>query len=73
MCCQVEADNSGLERRATHKEGSLERMVENLIKNWEVEASHKLDVSEWRTVAPKEYKFSCNGGPFQDGEHMLKV
>lgn len=48
-------------------------MVENLIKNWEVEASHKLDVSEWRTVNPKAYKFSCNGGAFQDGEHMLRV
>lgn len=53
--------------------GSLERMVENLIKNWEVEASHKLDVSQWRTVDPKAYKFACNGGAFQDGEHMLKV
>lgn len=61
------------ERIARHTEGSLERMVENLIKNWEVEASHKLDVSEWRTVDSKAYKFACNGGAFQDGEHMLKV
>lgn len=48
-------------------------MVENLVKNWEVEASHKLDVSEWRTVDPAHYAFSCNGSVPQDATHMLKV
>lgn len=47
--------------------------MENLVKNWEVEASHKLDVSEWRTVDPNHYTFSVNGGPPQDAQHMLKV
>lgn len=61
------------EKKANHTPGSLEEMVENLVKNWEVEASHKLDVSEWRTVDPASYTFSCNGAPPQDAAHMLKV
>lgn len=61
------------EKRGKHEAKSLETMVENLVKNWEVEASHKLDVSEWRTVDPNQYTFSVNGGAPQDAQHMLKV
>lgn len=61
------------EKRANHEAKSLETLVENLVKNWEIEASHKMDVSEWRTVDPKKYTFAINGGPPQDAEHMLKV
>ena len=38
-------------------------MVSNLVKNWEKEASYKLMTSEWRTIDPIKYRFSCNGGP----------
>lgn len=38
-------------------------MVSNLVKNWEKEASYKLKTSEWRTIDPIKYRFSCNGGP----------
>lgn len=69
----LHADSSSTERRSNHKTDSLETMVENLVKNWEVEASHKLDVSEWRTVDPENYTFAINGGPPQDAKHMLKV
>ena len=31
------------ERKRFHKPGSLEETVENLVKTWEMEASHKLD------------------------------
>lgn len=61
------------EKRSNHKADSLETLVENLVKNWEVEASHKMDVSEWRTVDPEKYTFAINGGPPQDAKHMLKV
>lgn len=56
-----------------HAEASLESLVENLVKNWEIEASHKTKASEWRTVDPKSYTFAINGGKPQDAEHMLKV
>lgn len=67
------ADFNPTEKRGNHEAKSLETLVENLVKNWEIEASHKMDVSEWRTVDPKQYTFSINGGPPQDAEHMLKV
>lgn len=70
---QALADELKTEKRSNHAPGSLESMVENLVKNWEVEASHKLDAREWRTVDPDTYKFSCNGGVRQDASHMLKV
>ncbi|RYP07782.1 hypothetical protein DL765_009018 [Monosporascus sp. GIB2] len=56
-----------------HKPGSLEEMVENLVKNWEIEASFKEKLSDWRTVDPEKYTFAINGGPPQTAEHMLKV
>lgn len=56
-----------------HGASSLETLVENLVKNWEIEASHKTNLSEWRTVGPESYTFAINGGPAQDAQHMLKV
>lgn len=56
-----------------HTPGSLEDMVENLVKNWEVEASFKTNLADWRTVDRDNYVFFVNGGPPQTGEHMLKV
>lgn len=56
-----------------HEAGSLPFLVENLVKNWEIEASYKTDISEWRTIDHATYKFSVNGGPPQSAEHMLNV
>ncbi|KAJ6508367.1 hypothetical protein C8R45DRAFT_1168331 [Mycena sanguinolenta] len=60
-------------KRMTHEPGSLASMVENLVKNWEIEASYKTDYNEWRTVDHDKYTFAVNGGPATSGEHMLKV
>jgi hypothetical protein len=57
----------------SHEAASLPNLVENLVKNWEVEASFKSDISDWRTIDPANYTFSINGGPPQSAEHMLKV
>ncbi|KAH9214439.1 hypothetical protein DL95DRAFT_435921 [Leptodontidium sp. 2 PMI_412] len=57
----------------THTAASLPNLVENLVKNWEVEASFKPDISDWRTIDHANYTFSINGGPPQSAEHMLKV
>ncbi|KAL3418658.1 hypothetical protein PVAG01_10374 [Phlyctema vagabunda] len=56
-----------------HEAASLPDLVENLVKNWEVEASFKKDVNDWRTVDKANYTFAINGGPPQSAEHMLKV
>ncbi|KAF8214914.1 hypothetical protein K438DRAFT_765679 [Mycena galopus ATCC 62051] len=60
-------------KKMTHEPGSLISLVENLVKNWEIEASYKTDYKEWRTVDHEKYTFAVNGGPATSGEHMLKV
>ncbi|KAK9258385.1 hypothetical protein V1519DRAFT_433472 [Lipomyces tetrasporus] len=47
--------------------------TKNIVKNWEIEASFKPSVSDWRTVDPEKYSFSMNGGEPRPAEHMLKV
>lgn len=66
---QVWADS----KKMSHEAGSLPDLVEKLVKNWEVEASFKTDLKDWRTIDQSSYTFSVNGGPPQTGEHMLKV
>lgn len=43
------------------------------MKNWEVEASFKKRLEDWRTIDRDNYSFSMNGGCPQLAEHMLKV
>ncbi|CAN0455109.1 unnamed protein product [Ectocarpus sp. 12 AP-2014] len=49
-------------RSKAHPEGSLELIVENLVKTWEMERSHKLDHMEHRTVDQERFSLSANGG-----------
>jgi len=60
-------------KRMTHKAGSLPFLVENLVKNWEIEASYKPNLEDWRTIDHSSYTFAINGGPSQSAEHMLQV
>jgi hypothetical protein len=59
-------------KRMSHEASSLPQLVENLVKNWEVEASHKTSLDDWRTVDRDNYSFAINGGPPQTAEHMLE-
>ncbi|KAK3673121.1 hypothetical protein LTR78_006961 [Recurvomyces mirabilis] len=60
-------------KKSNHAAGTLPEMVENLVKNWEVEASFKTKLQDWRTIDHANYTFAINGGPPQSAEHMLKV
>ncbi|KAL4955459.1 hypothetical protein BDW69DRAFT_193244 [Aspergillus filifer] len=60
-------------KQTTHAATTLADLVSNLVKNWEIEASFKTSLPEWRTIDPEQYTFSVNGGPAQRGEHMLAV
>ncbi|GLA02281.1 hypothetical protein AnigIFM60653_001684 [Aspergillus niger] len=60
-------------KKMTHEAGSLPFLVENLVKNWEIEASFKTNLADWRTIDHETYHFTLNGGPPLSGEHMLKV
>lgn len=57
----------------SHAATTLPSLVENLVKNWEIEASFKTSIDDWRTIDRPNYTFSINGGAPQSAEHMLKV
>lgn len=43
------------------------------MKNWEKEASYKVDPKEWRTISQESYSFHLNGGPGMSAEDMLQM
>lgn len=60
-------------RTKQHAEGSLEMIVENLVKTWEMERSHKLDSKTHQSVDPEKFKISANGGKVYNNEEANAV
>ncbi|KAI0867946.1 hypothetical protein GGS24DRAFT_483812 [Hypoxylon argillaceum] len=56
-----------------HAADSLPHLVENLVKNWEIEASFKTRLADWRTVDAARYSFAVNEGAAVSAAHMLRV
>ena len=56
-----------------HKRASLEMTVENLVKSWEMELSHKPNLKDWLTVEPDTFSAQVNGGPRVSGNDILAV
>ena len=60
------------ERTQNHASGSIEETVQNLVKTWEMEASHKLDLKDWKTIDPENYLISANGCQRFKAQEALK-
>ncbi|KAH3884101.1 uncharacterized protein LOC127836145 [Dreissena polymorpha] len=45
-----------------HPVGSLEKTVENLVKTWEMESTHKMHEKDWQSVDKKVFFLQSNGG-----------
>jgi len=56
-----------------HTEGSLELIVENLVKTWEMERSHKLDPATHKSVDQEAFAISANGGKVYNNVEANKV
>ena len=41
--------------------GSLEETVQNAVKSWEMELSHKTRLQDFRTINPEKFKLIVNG------------
>ncbi|MCO5559252.1 hypothetical protein L7F22_017460 [Adiantum nelumboides] len=54
-------------------QGSLEQVVQDLVKSWEMELSHKTHVQHFKTIHPQKFRFSVNGGKWMSAEETLKV
>ncbi|KAH9893049.1 hypothetical protein F4778DRAFT_772655 [Xylariomycetidae sp. FL2044] len=60
-------------KKCNHEPGSLPNLVENLVKNWEIEASFKMRLEDWRTIDHDSYTFAINGREPSTAQHMLGV
>ena len=56
-----------------HAANSLEEVVENLVKSWETEASHKVDMSQWNTIDHDAYQIQTNGGTLIEGKEAMRM
>ncbi|KAI6661338.1 hypothetical protein LOD99_10005 [Oopsacas minuta] len=56
-----------------HSEGSLEKIVEDLVKTWEMESSHKSEVNEWKTIEQEDgvYHLSANNWKSYDKKEAI--
>ncbi|XP_060082103.1 uncharacterized protein LOC132561396 [Ylistrum balloti] len=50
------------ERSRKHPVDSLEKLVENLVKTWEMESSHKAREEDWQSVVKETFTINTNGG-----------
>lgn len=60
-------------RSVAHPEGSLEQVVENLVKTWEMERSHKTDPTQHESVDQEKFRLSANGGPVFDNTEANRI
>ncbi|MEH2109712.1 SnoaL-like polyketide cyclase [Nostoc sp.] len=50
------------ESKFQHPEGSLEAIAQNLVRNFEMEASNKSNPQQWLSIVTDKFKMSTNGG-----------
>jgi len=50
------------EKNFHHPEGSLEAIAQNLVRTFEMEASHKANPQQWLSIVIDKFKMSSNGG-----------
>ena len=43
------------------------------MKTWEMEASHKVDINQWKTIVHEKYCVQTNGGPVLDGKVAAEI
>lgn len=60
-------------KMSTHAEGSLELVVENLVKTWEMERSHKMDPKTHQTVDQEQFRIGANNGKMFDNTEANEV
>jgi len=56
-----------------HAKGSLEDVVENLVKAWESELSHKSDLDQWNTIEKDKFTIQTNGGRVVEATEAVTI
>ncbi|MBW4631106.1 MAG: ester cyclase [Iphinoe sp. HA4291-MV1] len=64
----------GLVKESTHHhvEGSLEAIVQNLVRTFEMEASFKTNPQQWLSVVNEQFRMSSNGGSAYTASDVVK-
>ncbi|MFJ9368297.1 SnoaL-like polyketide cyclase [Nocardia sp. NPDC101769] len=62
-----------VERTTQHAPDSLEHIVEELVKVFEMEVSHKKDPATWVSLVAEHYRGRVNGGNWQDAEEFATI
>ncbi|MGY6530664.1 MAG: ester cyclase [Cyanobacterium sp.] len=60
------------ERITNHAEGSLNAIAHNLVKTFEMEATHKVNPSQWMSVVKDKFTMSTNGGKEYTAEDIIE-
>ncbi|CAN1160440.1 Pathogen-related protein [Linum perenne] len=61
------------ERTQLWGEGSLEEIVQNAVKTWEMEFSHKIRLEDFKTIDPNIFNLVVNGKKGISAEETLKI
>ena len=57
----------------THLEGSLEAIVQNLVRAFEMEASFRTNPQQWVSVVAEKFRMSTNGGQAYTAEDVAEA
>eukprot|EP00755_Sulcionema_specki_P011643 Sspe_Gene.7883::Locus_2677_Transcript_1_1_Confidence_1.000_Length_2861::g.7883::m.7883 len=60
-------------RTREHAEGSLEHIIENAVKTWEMEGSHKVDMAQWTTINQERYRVKVNDSEWFGGKESAEM
>ncbi|KZL49717.1 SnoaL-like polyketide cyclase [Nodularia spumigena CENA596] len=60
------------ESKFNHPEGSLEAIAQNLVRTFEMEASHKINPQQWLSIVADQFRMSSNGGEQYTAEDVVK-
>ena len=61
------------ESQYNHLEGSLEGIVQNLVRAFEMEASFKTNPQQWVSIVNEKFRMSTNGGPAYTAQDIVEV
>ncbi|MEA5537236.1 SnoaL-like polyketide cyclase [Crocosphaera sp. XPORK-15E] len=59
------------ESQYNHPLGSLEAIAQNLVRTFEMEASHKLNPQQWLSIVADKFQMSSNGGPIYTAQDVI--
>jgi hypothetical protein len=66
-------ENLRRESQYNHLEGSLEAIVQNLVRTFEMEASYKSNPQQWISIVTDKFRMITNGGTAYTAEEIVEA